>query len=133
MEVLSQAREVNLDARGTNNAALCHKEGSAGPACAARGRHSRAEGLLDDRLVDKLLEELPVVRSLRARRLGHEDADQLLLRINPEIGAAEAGPHILAGRPGRSGHAVPLPDCEAEPEGVAKRPEQQLARCRRGA
>src|SRR5439155_25889577 len=42
--------------------------------------------LLDDRLIDELLEELSVVRPLRAGRLGHEDADQLLLRIDEEAG-----------------------------------------------
>ena len=63
----------------------------------------------------------------RARGLGHEDADQLLLRINPEVGAREATPHVLAGRPGGPGEARLPPDGEAEAKSVARRPEEQFA------
>src|SRR5207302_173418 len=83
--------------------------------------------LVNDRLVDELLEELPVIDAQRTRGLGHEDADQLLLRINPEVGARKATPHVLAGRSGGPCEARFPPDGEAEAKGVARRPEEQFA------
>jgi len=47
-------------------------------------RSAQQTGLVDDRLVDKLLDEPPVERPLGARSLGHQDADELLLRVDPE-------------------------------------------------
>src|SRR5437667_3761755 len=100
-------------------------QGSAPSGTSGAGASPRR--LLDDRLIDELLEELSVVRPLRAGRLGHEDADQLLLPIEPGVGAAESGPHVLARRPWRCRDASPLANGEAEAEGVAGRPEQELA------
>ncbi len=68
-----------------------------------------------------------MIDAQRARGLGHEDADQLLLRINPEVGARETTPHVLAGRSGGPREARLPPDGEAEAEGVARRPEEQFA------
>ena len=52
----------------------------------------------------------------------------LFLRIHPEVRPGVPGPHELAGRARHAGDAVSLADGEAEPERVAWRPEQKLAR-----
>src|SRR5690349_5920391 len=81
-----------------------------------------------DCLLDQLLDLLAVVDPAGPRLLGHEDGDELLLRLDPEEGAAVAGPHELALRARHPGDARRLPDHEAEPEGIARRARQHLAR-----
>src|SRR5467141_3087948 len=54
--------------------------------------------LVRDRLVDELLHLLAEVGALRARRLRHQHRGDLLLRIDPEIGAAVARPHATIRR-----------------------------------
>ena len=60
---------------------------------------------IHDRAVDQLLDELAVVGAAGARRLAHLDADELLLRVDPEIGAGIPGPHEFAGRSRHAGDA----------------------------
>src|SRR3989442_13796520 len=72
-----------------------------------------------DRLVDELLHLLAEVGALRARRLRHQHRGDLLLRVDPEIGAAVARPHVLARRTGNRGTAVGKAHREAEPDSVA--------------
>src|SRR6266852_5767581 len=82
-----------------------------------------------DRGVDELAEELAVVGA-RAAGLGHEDADQLLLRIDPEVRPRRAAPGDLARPPRHRREAVLAPDREAQAEGVALHAEKLLARTR---
>src|SRR6267154_4226837 len=84
-----------------------------------------------DRLVDELLHLLAEVGALRARRLRHQHRGDLLLRIDPEIGAAVARPHVLARLPGNRRDAVGKTHREAEPESVALAAEEQHARVHR--
>src|SRR5467141_1175776 len=87
--------------------------------------------LVRDRLVDELLHLLAEVGALRARRLRHQHRGDLLLRIDPEIGAAVARPHVLARGTGNRGDAVGEAHREAEPESVALAAEEQHARIHR--
>src|SRR5258708_38061652 len=84
-----------------------------------------------DRLVDELLHLLAEVGAWRARRLRHQHRGDLLFRIDPEIGAAVARPHVLARRTGNRGDAVRNAHRDAEPESVALAAEQQHARLHR--
>src|SRR5438477_262847 len=66
-------------------------------------------------------------RALRARRLGHQHAGELLLRIDPEVGAGIARPGEVACRAGHAGDAVSGAHGKAEAEAIALHAEQQLA------
>src|SRR5947209_8380789 len=92
-------------------------------------RHNPAS--VRDRLVDELLHLLAEVGALRARRLRHQHCGDLLLRVDPEIGAAVARPHVLARRTRNRGNAVGKAHREAEPESVALAAEEQHARVHR--
>src|SRR6267378_2449262 len=72
--------------------------------------------LVRDRLVDELLHLLAEVGALRARRLRHQHRGDLLLRVDPEIGAAVARPHVLARRAGNCVFEGYGAHREAEPE-----------------
>src|ERR1041385_9581679 len=66
----------------------------------------QATSLVRDRLVDELLHLLAEIGALRARRLRHQHRGELLLRVDPEIGAAVARPHVLARSAGNRCDAV---------------------------
>ena len=65
-------------------------------------RHSVHNGC-----VTKLLDELAIIGP-RGRHLAHVDGDELLLRVDPEIGPRIAGPHEFSGRAGNAGDAGAL-------------------------
>src|SRR4030095_5331017 len=101
-------------------------------AFATRRRPGRRRWLIHDRLVHELTEELAILDPDRAGLLGHENAEQLFLRIDPEIRARVATPGVVATRPWDGGNAILTPDREAETEAVARRTEQARRRWRAG-
>src|SRR5690242_15191374 len=60
---------------------------------------------IHDRGVHELLEEFSIVGADRAWRLRHIHRDDLLLRVDPEIGSGVTTPHELALRAGHAGDA----------------------------
>src|SRR5690606_19367429 len=73
--------------------------------------------LVDQRPIDEVLEQHARVDPVR-RPLRHEDADQVLLRVDPEARAPGAGPHRIAFRAGDPAHAVVKPDAETETKAI---------------
>src|SRR5690606_29282232 len=65
----------------------------------------RARASILERLVDQVAKERPV-EVPAPRRLRHEDREKRLPRIDPERGAGDAAPGVLAGRPGRVADTV---------------------------
>src|SRR2546430_16415004 len=63
----------------------------------------------------------------RPGRLGHEDPDQLLLGIDPEVRPGGAAPRHLAGPSRYRGEAVLAADGESPTEGVGLYGEDRLA------
>src|SRR6185295_8972793 len=80
--------------------------------------------------MDELPEELAMVRAQGARRLHHEDADELLLGIDPEARPRVAAPVEIARRARDRRNAVRRAHREAETEGVHRGAE--YASTRRG-
>src|SRR6184192_374458 len=78
--------------------------------------------LVDEGLLDKLTEQLPVVASCRPRLiLRHQHDDHLLLRVDPEPGAGRPGPRELTHRTGYGIESRFFADRESEAERVAAR------------
>src|SRR5207245_696151 len=63
-----------------------------------------AESILDC-AIDQLFDQPTVVRIQRAGRLAHIDANELLLRVDPEIGSGIPTPGELPGRSHYAGGA----------------------------
>ena len=72
--------------------------GLARPALARARRGEDGNDIIHERLVDPRLEHSAVVGADRARRLGHVNANDFFLGINPEISAGISRPHELACR-----------------------------------
>src|ERR1700752_1288738 len=89
----------------------------------SRGFWSRAPGApvsVGDGLQDEGLQQLAVVRTDGAGRLGHGDDHQLFLGIDPERGAVSAAPVVVALGAGERRDARLATDGEAESESVAR-------------
>src|SRR3989449_235965 len=66
---------------------------------------------IDDRRLDELQEQLPIVAARRAGRvLGHENDDHLLLRVDPERRPGRPAPPVLPGRARHRAEARLLPE-----------------------
>jgi hypothetical protein len=65
----------------------------------------RAEESILDCAIDQLFDQPAVVRIQRAGRLAHIDANELLLRVDPEIGSGIPTPGELPGRSHYRGNA----------------------------
>src|SRR5215467_6998858 len=87
-----------------------------------------AESILDC-AIHQLLNQPTVVRVQRAGCLAHIDANELLLRVHPEIGSGIPTPGELPGRSHYASDAHTLPHREAESESVARIIGQQRSRC----
>ena len=84
------------------------------------------------RLVHHRLDHPPILLTHRARRLGHQNADQLLFRVDPEKGAAQTAPGVVALGAMHTGDARALTHHETQPEGITLNAHQHftgLHRC----
>src|SRR5262245_17481721 len=75
-----------------------NRPGRACPACRFAPCGYNISSSIDQRLIHKRVDHLPVLPAYAARRLRHPYHDELLARVDPPVGAARARPGEVANR-----------------------------------
>src|SRR4029077_4386840 len=89
------------------------------PRSAAAHLPCEAKPSIHEGLIDERLEHLAVIGAYRARRLCHVHRHDLLLGINPEIGAGITTPNESARGPRHTSDPIALTHRKAEAERIA--------------
>src|SRR5262249_54192300 len=93
---------------------------------------SRGTNLVGNGLIDELPEEIAMVSAQLTLRLHHENRDQLLLRVNPEVGSRVAGPSEFTGRTRQRRQAIRQAHAETQTKRKRRRVQNSPTHCRCG-